>query len=326
MLIHSLSKSSIVAILDEKEDKQAVLAGTEGKKIPLGTGFFISNQLVITCAHVISKDYLPPRDEIVYVRTIDGDVIEAKIEGDFWRDYTNEDIAILRLIDSPLEKIKSLRFSFSENIRDHAFETYGFPEGHPGGLQGSGTILGLNPGSPPLLQLRSGEIVQGFSGGPIFDRTTGFVVGMTSAKVIPDAKQIGGSGKNKSASTLVVFGLREVALAIPSFIIRRICRNCEGLSFQEVCPYQGLDSFTEERSDYFFGRDELVGKLIKNLEQSFQFLSVVGTSGSGKSSVIRAKLLRIKRKRFFIFFRLVVVAHHDLRALDANLTGLANRQ
>jgi WD40 repeat protein len=291
MLNHRLNKNAIVAILSEKEDKQAVLDGKEEKKVPLGTGFFISNQFVLTCAHVLSSDSIPPVNEIFYLRTIDGDVIEAKLKEGFWRDPEKEDIAILSLINSPLERTVSLRFSCSDNINGHKFETYGFPEGHPGGLQGSGTILGLNPGILASLQLQSGEIVQGFSGGPVFDHNTGCVVGMISEKIVPDIKSIRKSGKNKSVSDEIVFGLREVALSIPSSIIRDICRDCEGLNFQEICPYQGLDSFTEERSDYFFGRDKLVKKLIRCIEKSPQFLSVIGTSGSGKSSVIRAKLL-----------------------------------
>lgn len=55
-------------------------------------------------------------------------------------------------------------------------------------------------------------------------------------------------------------------------------------------PYQGLESFKKSESDYFFGRqkltDELLGKLRKN-----NFLAVMGASGSGKSSVIKAGLI-----------------------------------
>jgi WD40 repeat protein len=293
--MYSLNKKSVVAILAEKEDKQEVLVDIRNRKKPIGTGFFISNELVITCAHVISDDATPPED-VLYIRTIDGDVIEVKIESDFWRESKKEDIAILRLVDSPLERTESLSFSCSENIRDHApetyrFETYGFPEGHPSGLAGLANVVSLNPGPPPLLQLQSKEIVVGFSGGPIFDRTTGCVVGMTSEKVTPDTKNIDGSVIKKSAYQPIVTGLREVAKATPSFVIRDVCQSCQDINFQGVCPYQGLDSFSEERADYFFGRDQLVRELLKTLEESSQFLLVYGTSGSGKSSIVQAKLI-----------------------------------
>jgi WD40 repeat protein len=327
--MYSLNKKSVVAILDEKEDKQEVLVDIKNRKKPIGTGFFISNELVITCAHVISDATTPPED-VLYIRTIDGDVIEVKIEVDFWRASKKEDIAILRLVDSPLEKIESLSFSCSEDIRGHAFETYGFPEGHPSGLAGIGSVVSLNPGPPPLLQLKSDEIVVGFSGGPIFDQTTGRVVGMTTQKVTPDMKNIDGSVIKKSTSQIITTGLREVAKATPSFVIRDVCQNRKDINFQEVCPYQGLDAFTEERADYFFGRDKLVEKLIKSLEKSPRFLSVTGTSGSGKSSIIRAKLLPYLREHgVFVTDRIssvVTIRLSDNQSLEESFLHSVSKQ
>jgi class 3 adenylate cyclase len=53
------------------------------------------------------------------------------------------------------------------------------------------------------------------------------------------------------------------------------------------CPYKGLVRFEPEDSDLFFGREELVSALLARLEDS-AFLAVVGPSGSGKSSLVRA--------------------------------------
>ncbi|MCP2244592.1 nSTAND1 domain-containing NTPase [Lentzea aerocolonigenes] len=55
-------------------------------------------------------------------------------------------------------------------------------------------------------------------------------------------------------------------------------------------PYVGLKAFTEHDADRFFGRERLVGKLLAKLEQHDTVL-VVGASGSGKSSLLRAGLL-----------------------------------
>jgi len=46
----------------------------------------------------------------------------------------------------------------------------------------------------------------------------------------------------------------------------------------------------EEDAKYFFGREELRDKLIDKVRQS-NFLALVGVSGSGKSSLLRAGLL-----------------------------------
>lgn len=59
---------------------------------------------------------------------------------------------------------------------------------------------------------------------------------------------------------------------------------------QEVCPYRGLEFFDEVHADYFFGREELTDDLIERLRIS-NFVAVVGASGSGKSSLIRAGLI-----------------------------------
>lgn len=57
-----------------------------------------------------------------------------------------------------------------------------------------------------------------------------------------------------------------------------------------VCPYVGLRAFTEADAPYFFGREELTQRLLGELERR-SALVVVGPSGSGKSSVVRAGLI-----------------------------------
>ena len=59
-------------------------------------------------------------------------------------------------------------------------------------------------------------------------------------------------------------------------------------------PYKGLRPFGEADAADFFGRGELVDRLIGRLNErgpESRFLSVVGPSGSGKSSVVRAGLV-----------------------------------
>jgi DNA-binding SARP family transcriptional activator/WD40 repeat protein len=59
---------------------------------------------------------------------------------------------------------------------------------------------------------------------------------------------------------------------------------------REVCPFRGLAPFDSAHAEYFFGRERLVGALVARLVGS-TLIAVVGPSGSGKSSVIRAGLL-----------------------------------
>jgi hypothetical protein len=58
----------------------------------------------------------------------------------------------------------------------------------------------------------------------------------------------------------------------------------------ERAPYVGLAAFQQEDADRFFGRDELVADLVRRLRNG-RFLGVLGASGSGKSSLLRAGLV-----------------------------------
>ncbi|MGH8898235.1 MAG: hypothetical protein ACRDZ4_14740 [Egibacteraceae bacterium] len=55
-------------------------------------------------------------------------------------------------------------------------------------------------------------------------------------------------------------------------------------------PYKGLTAFQAEDAQWFFGREQLVAELIGRLSEK-PFLALVGPSGSGKSSVLRAGVL-----------------------------------
>lgn len=55
-------------------------------------------------------------------------------------------------------------------------------------------------------------------------------------------------------------------------------------------PYRGLDRFEDRDKDLFFGRDQLIKSQLAQLSGS-NVLLVLGASGSGKSSVVRAGLL-----------------------------------
>ncbi len=55
-------------------------------------------------------------------------------------------------------------------------------------------------------------------------------------------------------------------------------------------PFKGLEFFDVEDADLFFGREQLTARLVAHLRES-RFLAVVGASGSGKSSVVRAGLV-----------------------------------
>src|SRR5512141_1716432 len=66
-----------------------------------------------------------------------------------------------------------------------------------------------------------------------------------------------------------------------------------------LCPYKGLNYFDEADADLFVGREVLTTKLVERVLsltsngqlKEDRFLAIVGASGSGKSSLVRAGLV-----------------------------------
>jgi WD40 repeat protein/DNA-binding SARP family transcriptional activator len=58
----------------------------------------------------------------------------------------------------------------------------------------------------------------------------------------------------------------------------------------EACPYKGLARFEASDAVYFFGREQLAAELVARVVGA-SVLAVIGPSGSGKSSLVRAGLL-----------------------------------
>jgi uncharacterized RDD family membrane protein YckC len=64
-------------------------------------------------------------------------------------------------------------------------------------------------------------------------------------------------------------------------------------------PYPGLRPYLQHESELFFGRSEQINKMLGRLEDS-HFLAVVGGSGSGKSSLVRAGLLPVLKQGYLL--------------------------
>ena len=98
-----------------------------------------------------------------------------------------------------------------------------------------------------------------------------------------------------------------------------------------LCPYKGLNYFDEVDADLFVGREELTAKLMERVlflvagrsPEETRFLAVVGASGSGKSSLVRAGLmpaLRWGEKSADWHFHIITPTIHPLESLGTSLT------
>jgi hypothetical protein len=106
-------------------------------------------------------------------------------------------------------------------------------------------------------------------------------------------------------------------------------------------PYKGLRAFQEADAEDFFGREALVERLLARLNpsgdaystngqgpESGRFLAVVGPSGSGKSSAVRAGLLPALRRgalpgsdKWFVVE--LIPGPHPIEELEAALLRVA---
>ena len=87
-------------------------------------------------------------------------------------------------------------------------------------------------------------------------------------------------------------------------------------------PFKGLRYFEEVDSNLFFGRELLTAKLLDRLHES-RFLSVIiGASGSGKSSLVRAGLIPLIRNEQNKIWRIHILTPtaYPLSALATELT------
>jgi WD40 repeat protein/DNA-binding SARP family transcriptional activator len=87
-----------------------------------------------------------------------------------------------------------------------------------------------------------------------------------------------------------------------------------------VCPFKGLAAFEPEDAAFFFGRERLVAEMVARLAGA-PLLGLVGPSGSGKSSALRAGLLPALRQGVLPgsegwAIALLRPGEHPLRALE----------
>jgi WD40 repeat protein len=97
----------------------------------------------------------------------------------------------------------------------------------------------------------------------------------------PDAQAIG----NYTAEELGLAGL-----------VTERMTNADG---EPLNPFKGLRAFEEADADDFFGREALLARLLARLQEDdprANFLAVIGPSGSGKSSVVKAGVVPAVRR------------------------------
>jgi tetratricopeptide (TPR) repeat protein len=155
-----------------------------------GAGFLISENQIITCAHVVvqatgGNENISNSDDIRI--HLDFPFTHKKCEAQLLIFDAERDIAILLSDDLKLDKNEPEQYFplvISSNLWGHSFQAFGFPTGYDNGVWASGVLRGAQ--AQGLIQIedikQTGYWVRpGFSGTPVWDEQLNGVVGIIIA-------------------------------------------------------------------------------------------------------------------------------------------------
>lgn len=254
----------------------------------VGTGFLVSKNLAVTCAHVIKILGVGAGDTIDIRFTGKSTSTSAHVLPEYWRPDDSTDIAILHVDDVPTGVFPLRMGRANESRLKNDLYTFGYAiAADEQGIGGLGIFITLKQ-EGNFIQFRMHEANHGHSGAPIYDDQRGVVVGMIK-------KGHTGTGRNA-----------ETTFAIPSETIWQVCpplkpivsplprRNpiVEGINLLPYDYDQRIQNFlteylgTESHPVPFGGRDEALKMLDAWLAETTPYLLLAAPAGRGKSALL----------------------------------------
>ncbi len=285
----------------------------------IGAGFLVSSKQVLTCAHVVTDALGIPRttqEQPDGVINLDFPLLAAKqlfaAKLIFWQPVNPnevfEDIAGLELETALPDTAQPAQLVTSEDLWGHPFRVLGFPAGQPNGVSASGVLRSrIANGWVQLEDVKQAgyRLEPGFSGAPVWDEELQGVAGMAVAAEMNrvDVK---------------------AAFIIPTSILVNAWSDL-GEQAIPSCPYRGLFAFREQDAKFFFGREKFTEQLVAAVQRQ-QLVVVIGSSGSGKSSVVFAGLVPQLRQQGHWLINSFRPGERPFRNLAAALVPLLETQ
>lgn len=101
----------------------------------------------------------------------------------------------------------------------------------------------------------------------------------------------------------MLVGLNATTPENQEIAVARLCTDLQHSISSSItkppCPYPGMVPFSEADQDRFFGRDQEIDELVERL-RTHPFVTIIGPSGSGKSSLVFAGLIpRLRKSSLF---------------------------
>ncbi|WP_227981437.1 serine protease [Nocardia spumae] len=239
----------------------------------VGAGFPLRSTLIATCAHVVSaalgipNAVTAPEESVLVDFPGAAEPIGARVR--HWSPIGPDgrgDIAVLELPGPAPDSVAPLPFWPAAQLWGGQFRMFGFPAEVPDGVWVSGEFRAAQSQGWVQLQAATGgqPITGGFSGAPVWDTAAHAVAGMAVA-----------ADGRRYTRTAFMLPIDEVLRLDPALLSP---------------PYRGMEPFDEEHAPFFYGRDGDIERILDALRDR-SFAAVVGRSGIGKSSLVRAGVL-----------------------------------
>lgn len=264
----------------------------------VGTGFLVTQELAVTCSHVIFA-----------AEALGGDNIQIRFSGqtynttalvltEYWRDVEHGDIAILKLDTAPIG-IVPLRLAPAAHCRAGSpFRSFGYATAADiQGIFARGAIDGYLP-EHELLQLQTPQADHGISGAPVLDEKRGVVVGMITK---------GHTELGRNQNTTFATATETIWQVCPQLkpltpILPRRNPMLEGMNLLPYNYDQRIQNFlseylgTDSHPVPFGGRDDALYMLDGWLASTTPYLLLAAPAGRGKSALLVRWLNSLKER------------------------------
>ncbi|MFD9002037.1 trypsin-like peptidase domain-containing protein [Streptomyces sp. NPDC059582] len=263
---------------------------------PVGLGFLVTNELALTCAHVITEALgtapgtEPAADARIgltlpLLRTLAGstpngataDAPHVMASVEHWvppQPSGTGDVAVLRL-DTVVRGSRPVRLVDEPDVWKHPARVFGFPVGRPGGVWHSALLRARQANGWVQADLAETgyRVSGGFSGSPVWDEELKGIVGMMA---------LAEEGEPPASYLIPAAGLLDAWPALRPLVL-------------PPSPFRRLVAFEEADAGVFHGRlaeSDAVARMVARE----RWTAIVGPSGSGKSSLARAGVVpRLRR-------------------------------
>jgi WD40 repeat protein len=268
-----------------------------------GMGFAVSEEVVITCRHVVER-----------ACAVVGETVRLRCEADLRSKQfglidatvkflaSNHDIAFLEFQPEFKNRFPPMQFAMAENLDGLPVCSHGRPGDSSQEVIEPNARLDARVWSKDgkaLWQISSTKITPGFSGAPLWLKDKQYVVGMITSIMAPDE----------------YLRMQEVCYAIPSEDLINLNESVQKYqsqfrnpSFIELTNRKKREDLQIERNAYFTGRVEECSTLTRKiLDERCQVVVLQGVGGIGKTACVMAVVEKIRNEFEFVFGRKLVI-------------------